>query len=482
MLVYVFCYNDVTARKAEAMAREHSFLRPYRLGPSPYFEAQFFFIPTLPYHEWMEHDYVGFISYKYLEKVGDDNLANLPNLCKSLSHCDVIALHDYDYDLISHASKMHGPHFEKCWNGCLEPFYTASQRVTPDMPSFYCNYWLAKPSWTIRYCKFAQQVKQHIDHSPDVKDILFENSGYKGTLRPHELVGITRRPHYTYHAFIFERLPCIFFYHAKASIGRRRRRSLWKLYEPFTEEEVLELVPASTTRLCVFAIHSTLDHIDHNTLLYLDQLTRHFDLVLTMTTQIEVKNAEHLPDKCVLRMVPNQCHDFGMWFRVIWNLPLRNIQTLALVNDSCQILKSLDEVFGIAATHPDWKFWGVSDSAELQPHLQTYFVVCVGDVIQHLIDFVHQSKMSVKDMQDKWTVVRDFEIGLSTFLTNRGIKIHAVYPYERVNLCFTHLKTTGSNPSLALWDRLLVLGCPLLKKKRIHHRHEADFIKIFSDL
>lgn len=482
MLVYVFCYNDATAKRAEHMARQHPFLRPYRLGPSPYFEAQFFFIQSLPYHEWEEHDFVGFISYKYLEKVQDDNLANLPSLCQSLAHCDVIALHDYDYHLLDQAIKMHGSHFEVCWRECLKPFYTEDQIMDVDVPTFYCNYWVAKPAWAIRYCKFAQSLKKHIDHNIQLKETLFANSHYRGGLKANELMNITHRPHYTFHPFVFERTPCIFFFHAKAVIGRRRQRCVWKSYEPFPGEEVAAMVPSATRTLCVFAIHSTLNYFEHNVLVYLANLSKQFDRIVVMTTQLEVINARDIPPNCVYRTVPNQCHDFGMWFRVLWNLPTEALTTIALVNDSCTIHAPLDELFAVAGVHPEWRCWGVTDSVEVQPHLQTYFVVMRDAVIRHLIDFVHQSKMSVKSMQDKWTVVRDFEIGLSLFLNSRGVQFNAVYAWDRVKHCRTVLSESGINPSYALWPCLLVLGCPLLKKKRLHYRHEAEFLKIWSKI
>jgi len=295
-------------------------------------------------------------------------------------------------------------------------------------------------------------------------------------------MNITRRPHYTYHPFIFERLPCLYFYHAKAVIGRRRQRCVWKLYEPFTYEEVSAMLPNDTKSLCIFAVHSTADHFEHNILVYLANLAKQFDRVIVITTQISVANVRDIPNNCVCRSVPNQCHDFGMWFRVLWNMRVSRLDTIALVNDSCTIHAPLDEVFAVAGVHPEWKCWGITDSSEIRPHLQTYFVVVRGEAIRHLLDFIHQSKMSVKDMQDKWTVIRDFEVGLSTFLNSRGVQVHAVYPWDRVRHCRTALSETGLNPSYSLWPSLLVLGCPLLKKKRLHYKNEADFIKIWSRL
>ena len=476
MLVYVFCYNDATARRAEMMAKDHNFLRPYRLGASPYFESQFFFMNLLPYHEWMQHDYIGFISYKYLEKVGDDKLGDMPDLCKVLGSCDVIALNDLEFEVLEHGRKMHGQHFVQCWHSVLEPFYTEEQRCDRDIPAFYCNYWIARPHWAIEYCRFAQKVKAHIDAHPNLREMLFENSGYRGQLKPHELVGITKRPYYTYHAFVFERLPCLFFHQSEAVIGRRRLRSVWSRWDPLTQAEVEALVPEQTTSLCLFATHTDLDHFAHNILVYLDNLSQQFELVLVLTTQAEISNAEHIPRGCKIRKVINQCHDFGIWFRVLRNLPKRNLKRLALVNDSCTILSPLHEVFARASVHPEWKFWGITDSQEVQPHLQTYFVVAHDEVIDLLQAFARQARMSPREMHDKWFVVREFEIGLSAYMLAHGVAINAVFPFSQVKHCQTTMGGQGANPSLALWDRLLVLGCPLLKKRRLHYRQEQIFI------
>lgn len=482
MLIYVFCYNDQTTRQAEALAKQHDFLRPYRLGPSPFFESQFFTMKPLPFHEWMHHDFVGFISYKYPQKVTDDNVAEMPTLCRNMASCDVIALNDTEHELLPHAIKMHGEHFLRCWDAVLEPFYPEDTRHDLDIPAFFCNFWLAKPTWLIEYCKFAHRVKQHIDTHPHVQNMLCANSNYRGSLRPQELMGITNNPHYTFHAFLFERLPCIFFHEAHATIGRRRRKTVWAQWQPFCESDVSVMIPEKTKKLCLFATHSELDHFEHNILQYLANLAPHFDLVLVLSTQAFVMNARDIPPNCVVKFVHNQCHDFGMWFRVLLNLPRRALETVALVNDSCIILDSLQEVFARASVHPDWKFWGITDSQEIQHHLQTYFVVVHGDAIDVLVSFVRQCHMSPRLMSNKGVVIRDFEVGLSEYMSTKHVSINAIFPYKQVKWCRTLLNGQGVNPSLALWDRLLVLGCPLLKKRRLQYRGEAEFIKHWSVL
>ena len=478
MLVYVFCYSNATARKAQALASRYPFLRPYRLGPSPYFESQFFFFEGLPHDEWRGHDWVGFISYKYLQKIPDDRIEDWPGMCSIYADCDVIALHDYRHNLLVHAVGMHGHPWSMCWRECLSPFLSADSIEDPATPSFYCNYWVARPEWVIRYCDFARGVKQHINGNPALQTMLDSDSKYAGNLSTRALLTITGKPYYTCHAFVFERTPCAFFYAEGAKIGHRRSNFIAQkesmVWRPFSSDDLAVFIPPECRRLCLFASHSEGGSMDGDAVTYAKRLAPQFDrVVVTSTRPVH----DILPPNCIVGEVPNQCHDFGQWFRTVHGLRGRtDLEEVTLVNDSCITLGALDPIFDKARQHPEWRFWGVTDSLEVSPHLQTYFVSCRGDAINRLVDFVHRSIMCPRRMRDKAVVISDFEVALSTHMLGAGVPLAAVYPYRKVLQQEKALADDGANPSLGMWDRLLLLGCPLLKKQRLHFDGEDGFI------
>jgi len=71
---------------------------------------------------------------------------------------------------------------------------------------------------------------------------------------------------------------------------------------------------------------------------------------------------------------------------------------------------------------------------------------------------------------------------LSVFMEANGIALHGVYspasmlatPAVRdVQPDASRLAIQCINPSMMLWDRMLVAGCPIVKKKRYISRHGA---------
>ena len=480
MLVYVFCYSNETVRKAQSLASRYPWLLPYRLGASPYFESQFFCLKDLPHDEWCTHDWVGFISYKYLTKIADDKIDAWPAMCARYADCDVIALHDYRHDLMGHAVGMHGLHFTTCWQQCLSPFMTHETIHDPKTPSFYCNYWLARPDWVISYCEFAGKVRRHIDSHLHLQKLLDADSKYRGALNGHALMAITGKPYYTCHAFIFERTPCVFFYAEGARIGHRRTNFICQKesmkWHRFSTSDLDVMVPTGCKRLCLFASHTDCGEMGGDAITFVRRLAPHYDRVVVTTTR---PVRQRLPNNCLPVDVPNQCHDFGQWFRVLHGLGDRRteLEEVTLVNDSCTLLGPLDGIFDRARQHPEWLFWGITDSQEVSPHLQTYFVSCRGPAIESLVKFVHGSVMCPRRMKDKAVVIHEFEIALSTHMIKDGVGLNAVYPYDRVLQCDKILTDDSPNPSYGMWDRMLTLGCPLLKKKRVHVDGEQDVIQ-----
>ena len=235
-------------------------------------------------------------------------------------------------------------------------------------------------------------------------------------------------------------------------------------------------------RVCLFASYESQPRVSHEVITYCRALAPFFDRIVLLTNDDRgpILNASEIPVAAVVQ-VPNAWYDMGMHWRVLKNAPLDSVKRLALVNDSCLLVRPLDELF--AATKPS-PFWGVSDSFEIAHHLQYFFVVFEAEALATLRRFVDASDFNSygPNVDVRAIACRDFEVGLSVFMEANGIALHGVYspasmlatPAVRdVQPDASRLAIQCINPSMMLWDRMLVAGCPIVKKKRYISRHGA---------
>ena len=235
-------------------------------------------------------------------------------------------------------------------------------------------------------------------------------------------------------------------------------------------------------RVCLFASYESQPRVSHEVITYCRALAPFFDRIVLLTNDDRgpILNASEIPVAAVVQ-VPNAWYDMGMHWRVLKNAPLDSVKRLALVNDSCLLVRPLDELF--AATKPS-PFWGVSDSFEIAHHLQYFFVVFEAEAIATLRRFVDASDFNAygPNVDVRAIACRDFEVGLSVFMEANGIALHGVYSPARmlatpavrdVQPDASRLAIQCINPSMMLWDRMLVAGCPIVKKKRYISRHGA---------
>jgi hypothetical protein len=235
-------------------------------------------------------------------------------------------------------------------------------------------------------------------------------------------------------------------------------------------------------RVCLFASYESQPRVSHEVITYCRALAPFFDRIVLLTNDDRgpILNASEIPVAAVVQ-VPNAWYDMGMHWRVLKNAPLDSVKRLALVNDSCLLVRPLDELFAVAKPSP---FWGVSDSFEIAHHLQYFFVVFEAEALATLRRFVDASDFNAygPNVDVRAIACRDFEVGLSVFMEANGIALHGVYspasmlatPAVRdVQPDASRLAIQCINPSMMLWDRMLVAGCPIVKKKRYISRHGA---------
>ena len=267
--------------------------------------------------------------------------------------------------------------------------------------------------------------------------------------------------------------------------------SLPKPYTPFSVDELSNIIQKDAKSLCLFSCYR--EHgsaVEINTQIYVKDLSKEFDQVIFLTNDdkpILPKDAAQI--NATIVPIPNHLWDIGMCFRVLGNLDIASgkYDRIALVNDSCIVLKPLTNIFKYAKDH-SFGFWGISDSYEIAHHLQTYFVVFEGNpktkVMETLASFVKQVMDDLVGMQNvKQNVIQKVEIGMSQYFIDHEIQLDAIYKYSDVTKNKTSIseQPVCPNPTYCFWDRMLEKGCPIIKKSRMHFANERMFIEKFTE-
>lgn len=225
--------------------------------------------------------------------------------------------------------------------------------------------------------------------------------------------------------------------------------------------DVARLVPPGTRSLALVAHHADAPRLCPNLAEYVRQLSLEFERVVLLTDATTL-DAGGLPAGCVVARVPNKGLDFGKWAHVLHRLPPRpSLRRLGLFNDSVFVAAPLVQWFE-AARARGWDFWGMTGSSEVEPHVQSYFLVADSPAaVRHMLRFFSGKRMDHVTLPtySKFDLVREFELGLSRHMA-RAHPLRAWFDGEDMP------DAACPNPSLCSWDLLLRLGCPVLKKFR----------------
>jgi len=262
-----------------------------------------------------------------------------------------------------------------------------------------------------------------------------------------------------------------------------------KIYVPFSAEEVNNLIKPDAKRLILFScIREHSANVEANTFVYVSQLCKECDQLFFLTNdnrKVTSLDASKFDSKVTIIHVENYLWDIGMYFRILCNLDILKFDRIALINDSCTILKPLEAVFEIAREQK-YGFWGISESHEIKKHIQSYFLVVenTNGIMDLFSKFVYGLKQEILNMPNlKQQIILQVEIGLSQYFLNAQKPIDAIYKFDDVTSFQTSISERPAymNPSYNFWDRMLEKGCPLLKKTRSHFANERLFIDKFKE-
>lgn len=217
IVLYVLCYDDDSRRIAEASFGHLPFAKIVHI-PSGMWLENIVYTWLLPRRreEWRDATYVGCIAYKGQSKLSM-GVDDIPEVCDMLRHtgdAEVIPLcaRPLRQVLVSHASRCH-PHFLSIWTRLLsEMGYCEEDILSPDMPEFFCQYFLATPAAMDAYVEFFVRARR-VFETADFQEELWSDGNYPtGKMPPERLMQLFGTPHYPHLPFVCERLPCFFFW------------------------------------------------------------------------------------------------------------------------------------------------------------------------------------------------------------------------------------------------------------------------------
>ena len=208
MLVYILCPDPA----AEALATMEYSRFPWAkviMIPTTYYLESIMYshILSLREDEWEHEDFVGCMSWRASTKINVfDDIESY-----TTRGAEFVALM-YRGDPLVDAADMYHPGFKRVWVSALGKMGLDSSAVThPDLPSFYCNYWLATPAIMKEYIQFFKRFRKALESlDPPERDILWSDSKYKGALPVEKRLKIWGTRWYPFHPFLSERLPCLF--------------------------------------------------------------------------------------------------------------------------------------------------------------------------------------------------------------------------------------------------------------------------------
>ena len=237
-------------------------------------------------------------------------------------------------------------------------------------------------------------------------------------------------------------------------------------------------------RLAIYAHYGSSSQVAGQVLFCLRHIAElGFQICLVSNSEISPASELALKKFCGQVIVrENTGLDFSMWQRGLAENDLAEFEELLLLNSSIigplQPLAPLWQNPAVAGCD----FWGLTDSDELNRHLQSYFLVFRQRVL-HSARF-RDFWRTVLPYKNKTQVVLSYELGLSTWLVEGGFTGRAVYPqpaiiaahragrgfwkkgrdkYVFLQHLYRNRRWPGRNTTLIYPDLLLQRGMPFLK-------------------
>lgn len=216
--------------------------------------------------------------------------------------------------------------------------------------------------------------------------------------------------------------------------------------------------------ICFFASYFTGNRLPYYITVYLGELNKHFSEVVLLTSQndLSIESIAFLKAENIrLQIEENEGFDFGLWYKAFQKNEIETYDQIALVNDSCILFKPLNEFMEWSRSNAS-DLQGITRSNAIAPHIQSYFLIINNKAIPFVKEYFEQHKL-FKNISDVITV---YEVGLSSFLISKGLKIDAFMDNNGYDGEFS--------PYYYCADYHMSKGIPFIKKKILFASYRKD--------
>ncbi len=235
--------------------------------------------------------------------------------------------------------------------------------------------------------------------------------------------------------------------------------------------------------IAIFAHHTADEFVPAGRLRYLDALREFCSAIIFVSTTepLNVRGLDVLKGHADLAIVrTNIGYDFGSWKVGLTHAGEAVAKGVVFANDS--VFGPCTDLAVIAAemTARPVDVWGMTDSHEIEPHLQSYFFAVSGEtaVAPWFRDF--WSRVVHIPCAEKYLIVRLYEVGFSAAAREAGCRIGA--RWETAPLAARYPERTRGelltaiNPTTAFWRELVTNeSFPFLKKGMLRPENRAAF-------
>jgi len=216
--------------------------------------------------------------------------------------------------------------------------------------------------------------------------------------------------------------------------------------------------------ICFFASYFKGETIPYYIKVYLQELKKYFPelIFLVSNEKIAENDLTFLSQNNIsLQKEKNEGYDFGMWYKAMQHHDISNYETVAFVNDSSVLFSSLTKFVSWAATEKA-DVLGMTESYSVSHHIQSYFLWFKKPALPFVKDYFQKQGIQ-KDLD---SVIKVYEIGLSTEILNKGLKIAAFVSNNDYKGEFA--------PYYHCIDSHLLQGIPMIKKKIVYSSYRQD--------
>ncbi|MGC4035406.1 MAG: rhamnan synthesis F family protein [Chitinophagaceae bacterium] len=223
--------------------------------------------------------------------------------------------------------------------------------------------------------------------------------------------------------------------------------------------------------VCLFSSYSFSGKVEEYVYYYLNELQKAgLSIVFVSTSMLTDQCTERLKQYSeIIIERENRCPDFGSWKIALSVLDWgEKLNSVLLANDS---------VFGpffelgpiISSMQERYDMWGMTDSYEIDYHLQSYFLYFNKAAISSELFAKFWNDVNLTATKDE--VIHKYEIGLSALFRKNNFKLGAYGAIDVITQTAPHAHIV-INPTLVFWKSLIkIYKFPFLKRELIIKRH-----------